>query len=91
MPNAKLDADLSHAFRSRSLILHVRGADQLVSLILTKEMLLVAKKPSYKTLYTLKYAGGIKAFPVPKDQNGVIVISSELSEPLVFGCGQVRP
>ena len=63
--------------------------DQLVSLILTKEMLLVAKKPSYKTLYTLKYAGGIKAFPVPKDQNGVIVISSELPEPLVFGCGQV--
>ena len=42
----------------------------LISLILTKEMLLVAKKPSYKTLYTLKYAGGLKAFPVPKDQNG---------------------
>jgi hypothetical protein len=46
------------------------NSDMLVSLILTKEMLLVAKKPSYKTLYTLKYAGGLKAFPVPKDQNG---------------------
>ena len=66
------------------------NSDVLVSLILTKEMLLVAKKPSYKTLYTLKYAGGLKAFPVPKDQNGVIVISSELEEPLVFGCGQAK-
>ena len=27
-------------------------------------MLLVAKKPSYKTLYTLKFEGGLKAFPV---------------------------
>lgn len=36
------------------------NSDVLVSLILTKEMLLVAKKPSYKTLYTLKYAGGLK-------------------------------
>jgi len=36
------------------------NSDILVSLILTKEMLLVAKKPSYKTLYTLKYAGGLK-------------------------------
>eukprot|EP00960_Hanusia_phi_P073864 768104-Hanusia_phi.AAC.1 len=47
-------------------------ADMLVSLILTKEMLLVAKKPSYKTLYTLKFASGLKAFPVPRDPNGVI-------------------
>ena len=44
---------------------------------------------SYKTLFTLKFTAGIKAFPVPRDQNGVIVISSELQEPLVFGCGQV--
>ena len=48
------------------------SSDMLVSLILTKEMLLVAKKPSYKTLYTLKYSSGLKAFPVPRDQNGVI-------------------
>ena len=38
--------------------------DILVSLILTKEMLLVAKKPSYKTLHTLKFSSGLKAFPV---------------------------
>ena len=66
------------------------NSDMLVSLILTKEMLLVAKKPSYKTMYTLKYAEGLKAFPVPKDHNGVIVISSELDEPLMFGCGQAK-
>ena len=66
------------------------NSDMLVSLILTKEMLLVAKKPTYKTMYTLKYAGGLKAFLVPKDQNGVIVISSELDEPLMFGCGQAK-
>lgn len=49
-----------------------------MSLILTKEMLLVAKKPSYKTLYTLRLTAGLKAFPVPRDPNGVIVLSSEL-------------
>ena len=64
--------------------------DILVSLILTKEMLLVAKKPSYKTMYTLKFASGLKAFPVPKDPNGVIILSSDMDEPLVFGCGQAQ-
>ena len=38
-----------------------------MSLILTKEMLLVAKKPSYKTMYTLKFAAGLKAFTVSLD------------------------
>ena len=64
--------------------------DILVSLILTKEMLLVAKKPSYKTMYTLKFSSGLKAFPVPKDPNGVIILSSDMDEPLVFGCGQAQ-
>ena len=30
-------------------------------------MLLVAKKPSYKTMYTLKFAAGLKAFTVSLD------------------------
>jgi len=63
--------------------------DILVSLILTKEMLLVAKKPSYKTLHTIKFSSGLKCFPVPKDPNGLIILSSDMDEPLVFGCGQV--
>eukprot|EP00277_Geminigera_cryophila_P043544 CAMPEP_0173073804 /NCGR_PEP_ID=MMETSP1102-20130122/10628_1 /TAXON_ID=49646 /ORGANISM="Geminigera sp., Strain Caron Lab Isolate" /LENGTH=429 /DNA_ID=CAMNT_0013942729 /DNA_START=41 /DNA_END=1327 /DNA_ORIENTATION=+ len=62
--------------------------DILVSLILTKEMLLVARKPSYKTMHTLKFSAGLRAFPVPKDPNGVIILSSDMDEPLVFGCGQ---
>ncbi len=36
----------------------------------------------YKTLYTLKYSSGLKAFPVPRDQNGVIVLSSVSAQPL---------
>ena len=42
----------------------------------------------YKTLHTLKFSSGLKAFPVPKDPNGVIILSSDMEEPLVFGCGQ---
>lgn len=38
--------------------------DILVSLILTKDMLLVARKPSYKTMHTLKFSAGLRAFPV---------------------------
>ena len=46
----------------------------------TLQMLLVAKKPSYKTLYTLKYSSGLKAFPVPRDQNGEMIHSHKILE-----------
>eukprot|EP00960_Hanusia_phi_P045726 757403-Hanusia_phi.AAC.6 len=50
----------------------------------------VAQLRDTKDNSDMLFSAGIKAFPVPRDQNGVIVISSELQEPLVFGCGQAK-
>lgn len=52
------------------------------------QMVVVASKPAYKTLHSLPLAQGVKAFLIPRDSTGLIVIAPSLTTPLTFGCGQ---
>jgi hypothetical protein len=64
--------------------------DQLVSIIMTADMMVIAAKPSYQPLYNLKINSDISAYPVPRDDCALILIIPNQSQPLVFGCGQPR-
>ena len=62
--------------------------DQLVSIIMTADMMVIAAKPSYLPLYNLKINSDISAYPVPRDDCALILIIPNQNQPLVFGCGQ---
>jgi hypothetical protein len=62
------------------------NSDIPVSLILTKELLLVAKKPSSTSLYVINLSSCVKCLHVPKEANVLTILSSELDEALVFVC-----
>ena len=66
----------------------VQPEDQLVSIIITADMMVIAAKPSYKALYKLNCSTDITAYPVPRDDCALILIVPNHSHPLVFGCGQ---
>jgi len=61
------------------------NSDIPVSLILTKEFLLVAKKPSSTSLYVINLSSCVKCLRVPKE-DVLTILSSELDEALVFVC-----
>ncbi len=66
----------------------VSQEDQLVSIIMTVDMMVIAAKPSYQPLFNLKINSDISAYPVPRDDCALILIIPNQSQPLVFGCGQ---